>query len=385
MKTIDVRKSSKGIGAWYAKLKLPFKLLPVFVLLPTLCVAAFMCFFQSRMYVSDSMFAVRTQDATRVQDSSGSSIMALFRSASPLSADSFVLKNYIHSVELFDKVDAKLHIVAHYSDKSRDVISRLRQNPTQQERLDYWKRTVEVGLDPDTGILTLSVRAYTAEMSHDINKAVLELCEDMVNQMNNRAWQDAVGQAEREVKRANERMAAAQAAMQKYRDAKGILDPVLSAKTYESVAAALEGEVAKTKAELAEALSYMRPDSPKVSALRAHLRALEGQMSQQRGRMAGATPESDKLSGVVGDYQSLAAEVDFAQKQQITAMTLLEQARVSLQLKSRYVVSFVEPNLPDVPTEPRPLYDTLQTFGVLLLIYAMSVLIIASIREHAGF
>lgn len=384
MKKIQWQLSGELALAWLRGFKFPIRLMGLCVFVPTLCTALYMFVFASPMYISESMFAVRTHDAPKGQDPSAMA-MALFRASSPLAAEAFILKNYVHSVELFDKVNERLHLVAHYSNPSHDLLFRLGKEPTQQERLDYWKRMVSVSFDPDTGIVSLSVRAYSAQMAQDICRAILELSEQLVNNMNTRAWHDAIGQAEAEILRASQRVAAAQQAMQQYRDEKGILDPASSAKTFETIVGVLEGEAAKTRAELAEAMSYMREDSPRVATLRAHLRAIEGQMSQQKGKLAGPADGTSKLSGVVSRYQELATELEFAQKQQVSAMTMLEQSRVSLQLKSRYVVSFVPPTLPDVPLAPQPLLATVQTFAVLLAIFGLVALIIASIREHAGF
>lgn len=385
MTTTELKPTAQKAWAWYSGLKVPFKLLMLFVLLPTAAMAVYMFAFASPMYISESMFAVRSHEMPRGNLDSPTAGLALFRQASPLAAEAFIVKNYIHSVDLFAKVDTRLKLIEHYSDPAHDYFSRLSRKPSQQECLDFWKRNVTATFDPDTGIVTLSVRAFTPQMAQDVARAVLEQCEELVNGMNARAWQDAVSQSEGEIRRARERVAQAQKALQQYRDENGLLDPVASAKTYESIVGVLEGEAARTKAELSEAMSYMRENSPRVEALRSHLRAIESQMAQQKGRLAGQTPGAEKVSGVLSRYQELATELEFAGKQLATSMGMLEQSRVSQQFKSRYVVAFEMPTLPDQPRAPQPFLLTLETFAVLLAGFGLITLIIASVREHMGF
>ena len=60
-------------------------------------------------------------------------------------------------------------------------------------------------------------------------------------------------------------------------------------------------------------------------------------------------------------------------------------ARVHEVAKSRYVVAFQQPTLPDESLYPRPFLFTAYVFVGALLLLGLGSLITASIREHAGF
>ena len=53
--------------------------------------------------------------------------------------------------------------------------------------------------------------------------------------------------------------------------------------------------------------------------------------------------------------------------------------------KSRYVVAFQQPTVPDEALYPRPFLFTAYVFVGALLLLGLGSLITASIREHAGF
>ena len=69
----------------------------------------------------------------------------------------------------------------------------------------------------------------------------------------------------------------------------------------------------------------------------------------------------------------------------VVDVSALESARVHEVAKSRYVVAFQQPTLPDESLYPRPFLFTAYVFVGALLLLGLGSLITASIREHAGF
>jgi capsular polysaccharide transport system permease protein len=58
---------------------------------------------------------------------------------------------------------------------------------------------------------------------------------------------------------------------------------------------------------------------------------------------------------------------------------------VRAESKSRYLVAFAEPTLPDESLYPRRIRSTGLFFAITTLLFGIVSLIIAAIREHAGF
>ena len=76
----------------------------------------------------------------------------------------------------------------------------------------------------------------------------------------------------------------------------------------------------------------------------------------------------DSLTSVAGEYEDLQTESEFARQQLVSAMTSLETARVKAEAKSRYVVAFQIPTLPDESLYPRPfLFTAYVLVGALVL------------------
>lgn len=360
---------------------LAIRLLLTCVLLPTLIVFLYLALFASDMYLAETKFAIRSQN----QQQSLDMLSTFFRTSTSTLSDSYILQNYISSADMIGKVDAKLHIREHYADKAHDIWYRLTATPTQDELLRYWRWAVTPAFDPDTGIMSVQVKAFTPQMAQAICQAILDASEELVNAMNARARTDAISLAQMEVTRAEERIRAANEAMRRYRERTVILDPQAVASGLYGLVNQLEGEITKTTAELAEATTYMQTGSPRVVMLRNRLEVLQKQLQAEKARLASQMQGDRPLSALVSEFQTLTLEEEFARKQLTSAMASLETARVQAESKTLYVESFQKPIVPDESLYPRPVIFSLVFMLAAAVLLGLVSLIIAAIREHAGF
>ena len=372
---------SQRVEHFFRPQDLPWRLIVVCVLIPTVIVFLYLALFASPIYLAETKFAIRSQN----QQQSLDMLSTFFRAGSSTLSDSYIVQNYIESMDMIDKVDARLHIREHYSDRTRDIWYRLEQHPTQDEMLRYWSWAVVPSFDPDTSIMTVEVKAFTPKMAQAVCQAILDFSEDLVNAMNNRARTDAIALAQAEVGRAEQRIRAAQEAMRQYRERTVILDPQAVASGLYSLVNQLEGEITKTTAELAEAMTYMQTDSPRVVMLQNRLEVLQKQLQNEKARLASQMQGDKPLSALVSEFQSLTLEEEFAQRQLTSAMASLETARVQAESKSLYVESFQKPIIPDESLYPRPVVFSLIFMLAAAVLLGLVSLIIAAIREHAGF
>lgn len=362
-----------GLAAWQKRMAL-------FVGVPTVLVFLYLALFASPMYVSEAKFAVRSA----TEQAGGLDFATqIFKTVSSTTQDAAVVTEYIESPDAFERLDKDLAVKAHYSDRQWDVISRLSQNPTLYDKTTFWNFVASPVLDPDSGIVTFTVRAYTPEMAQKIVSHVLKQSEALVNAMNERAREDAMKLAGEEVKRAQARLIKAQKALETFRDEHAEIDPKATASGLQTLVMDLEGQRATLKAQISEMAAYMRPDAPALKTLKTRLAAVEKQLSGEKQRLAGIG--AGAMNNWVSAYEALTIENEFAQKQLVSAMTAMESARVSLLSQSKYVVTIESPTLPDESRYPRTFEFTFCVLLGLLLLFGLGSLIVASIREHAGF
>lgn len=351
------------------------------VLLPALLSLLYFGLWASPMYIAEARFAVRGAETS---GAAGGLASLLLPAGASVGADAHIVAEYIQSPDIMEAIDGEMGIFRHFSSREHDFISRLAADATRDERLSYWNWAVKPSFDPETGVITLSVRAYDPATAQKLAEAVLARSEALVNAMSRRAQNDAIALAMSEVKTAEARVSKAQEAMRAFRDRSGMLDPASTAGGLQGIVSQLESEAVKVRAEIAEASTYMSKDAPALVGLRARLAAVEKQLASEKLRLAGEA-RPDSLTSVAGEYEDLQTESEFARQQLVSAMTSLETARVKAEAKSRYVVAFQIPVLPDESLYPRPFLFTAYVLVGALVLVGLCSLIIAAVREHAGF
>lgn len=379
--TVYLRIGRERLEEFFHAPRLALRLIFFLVLVPGFLVLLYLALWASHMYIAESKFALRSQNQSQSLDL----LSTFFRSSTSTTTDSYILLNYISSMDMIAKVEEKIDIKGHYSDRSHDIWFRLTKNPTQEELLKYWQWAVKATFDPDTSIMTVEVKAFAPQMAKDISQAVLDASEALVNEMNKRARHDAIAQARDEVTRAEDRVKSAREAMRQYRERTVILDPQAVASGLYGLVNQLEGEITKTTAELAEAMTYMQAESPRIVLLQNRLEILQNQLQAEKARLASQMKGDMPLSAMVSEFQSLTLEEEFAQKQLTSAMAALESARVQAESKTIYVESFQKPLVPDDSLYPKPITFSLIFMMAAAVVLGLVSLIFAAIREHAGF
>ncbi len=371
-----------ALGKINSRLSPAMKALLLAVLLPTFLSLLYFGLWASPMYIAEARFAVRGAESGGM----GMGLMAmLMPAATAVGVDANIVAEYIQSPDIMGAIDEETGIFSHFSSREYDIISRLAADATRDERLSWWQWAVKPSFDPETGIIALSVKAYDPATAQKLAEAVLAKSEALVNAMSRRAQDDAIALAMSEVKTAEKRVSAAQEAMREFRNRSGMLDPASTAGGLQGIVSQLEGEAVSVRAAIAEASTYMSKDAPALVGLRARLEAVEKQLASEKQRLAGEAARPDSLTAFAGEYEALQTESEFARQQLVSAMTSLETARVKAEAKSRYVEAFQIPALPDESLYPRPFLFAAYVFVGSLVLAGLCSLIIAAVREHAGF
>lgn len=372
---------AEKIKEWWGKRSSFEKEVISFVVVPTIAVCGYVSLWSSPMYISETQFAVRSGTEQPMALDLTSQI---FRTNTQSVQDAQVVEAYIRSPDAFAAVDDKLKIIDYYTSRKWDIISRLTSDPTLFDKQVFWNRVSNPVVNPDNGIVTYQIKAYDPKMAQAIGAEVLRQSEGLINEMNERARKDTMELAQKEVDLARDRVAKSQKALEAFRDAHKELDPQATATGLQTLVMQLEGERAKVKAEIADAKNYMQESAPAMVSMKSKLAGIEQQLDKEKARLVG-TREGLAINAWVSEYETLMIENEFAKKQLTTAMTALETARASLLAKARYIVPIEKPTLPDESRYPLVWVFTLVTFLGLFLLYGLIRLIIASIREHAGF
>nr|WP_241022609.1 hypothetical protein [Burkholderia sp. Se-20373] len=365
-------------GKLGARIKKINRLFAATVILPTAIATLYFGLIASDVYVSESRFVVRS--ASRQTQTSMVSALLQGTTFGKAQDDTYSVIDYIQSRDALRELNQHNYIVDAYSQHG-DFVSRFHSwidNSFESLWKYYGQHVVTVDFDSASAITTLQVRAYTAQDAARINSTLLDISEHLVNRMNERAATDTVQFAQAQVELATAKAKDAAAAMATYRNSHTVFDPDKQSALQLQQVTLLQNQMLAARSQLLQLLA-ISPQNPQIPVLKTNIAALEAQIKDATGNVAGG---KGSLSDKAAAYARLQLDSQFADKQLGSAMSALENARAEAQRKQLYLERLVQPNTPDVAIEPKRLKRIFEVFAVGMIVWGVLSLLLAGVREH---
>lgn len=355
------------------------------VLLPVALIGIYFLFYASNQYVSSFKFVVRDARTAATGVSQGVGGLSLFGAgAAPNPVENYMVADYLVSRQAVDTLHPKLDVMGLYSDASIDWIARFHKGGSIEAFMKYWERMVSASYDQVTGIGTAHVRAFRPKDAYEIATLLVAQSEDLVNGIANKPQQDAIRFAEADLKRAEERLKEIRRELNTLRNTEQVIDPQTNVVASNILLAqTLRANLSQMQTELS-ALSKQRlsADAPASQTLQSRIKATREQLALVEGQVANERDGANSISRVVGKFEQLDLERQFAQNMVQSLMQNLEQARAAALAKHVYVTAFISPALPESSTYPRRYLSIFIAAFVCFLFWILGLLIVRSIREH---
>ncbi|AWV15101.1 capsule biosynthesis protein [Methylobacterium sp. XJLW] len=353
-----------------------------FVLLPTLVVGLYLFAFASNQYVAEAQFAVRGNVEPMENISLGQYTNLIQKHNSQ---DSFIVRDYINSQTLVEALEKSIGISKMFSRSEADFWARFDPIDPIEDLTKYWRKHVEAHIDSISGVIRLSVRAFTPEDALTIARAVVLRSEALINDISKRAQSDMVAQAEADAKVAQDRLRKAHLALQAFRNQWGVIDPIKSAEGTLTALTSLRKDKLKAENDLQVLRgSNLDERSRSIQTLVANIAAIDQQMKTLQDEMTSATAGAggQNLTEALLQYEGLLVERTIAEKLEESAHTLLDRARVSASKQHIFLATFVPPVLPTDSLYPERGHTLLVAFFCFLVIWSSSALLLAGIRDQ---
>ncbi len=370
--------SSAALAGLMAKVRRIRPLFLLTVVVPTLVSMLYFGILASDVYMSESRFVVRSPEKPQ-----RSGLGMLLDSAGFASSGEEVqaAKGFIESRDGLRAVNFDGYAQAAWEKDSISIFNRF--NPlgfsgSFEDLFDYYQSKVNVEFDAQTGITTLSVRAFSPKEAREMNERLLIQAEGLVNQLNERGRSDLITYAEREVAEAQAQASAAALALAKYRNTRGVIDPERQATVQLQMISKLQDELIGARMQLLQ-LKSVASENPQIPMLRVRIKGLERAIKEQLGEVAGA---EGSLSEAAAKYQELQLKREFADRQLGIALASLQEARNEARRQQAYVERVAQPSLPDDATDPRRIRGILATLIVGLVAWGILTMLLAGVREH---
>lgn len=347
--------------------------------LPVACAAIYLFLIASDRYVAEAKFLVRSASSTGLESVSS---MVGSRGMSRATDETFAVNEYIMSRDAMNLLLKEKKLGAVLARPEADFINRFpnfHSRNNQEEMYRVFKRMVSAYIDGGTGISNLEVVAFRAEDARDIAAALLGYAEDLINRLNDRAHQDAVGYANTIVERAQKQVSAVQARLTEFRNSSGMVDtPRESAAALDAIAR-LSQEVAQIEASIAQQQA-LTPSSPSISTMREKAQSYRDEINREKLLVVG---RDSSMATKLGGFEQLVLEREIAAKALVSAENNRDRVRQEAEQQHLYLQVIVAPNTPDQAKYPRRLLYFFASVLASFAVYLICRTFIESAMEHA--
>ena len=351
----------------------------IVVILPTILTLVYLVGFAADRYQSEARFVLRMPGQLVPKTAMADALQT--NGISRSNEDSYIVREFLESRDAMKWLVEHADVKTAYGKGGNDFLwafPNVFTSNSDEGLYQHYLTMMSAKFDSATGVNTLKVAAFTPSDAHVLATSLLQAAEALVNHLNRRARQDAIGLAEQEENRMRQRALAAQAAIMAFREREQLIDPSQATFASLEAIARLAIEATQASVQISE-LRKSSPSSPQVGALNRRLSALEEEIAKERRRLAGS---SESIAPRIAEYERLMLEREFSDKALLASMTGVELARAEAMRKQVYLERVAEPSLPDYPTHPlRVLYGLAVLVGTLMLWRAWRF-IAADARRH---
>ncbi|ATQ67785.1 MULTISPECIES: LPS biosynthesis protein [Methylosinus] len=338
-------------------LRIAFAVLFVLVVaIPNAMSVAYYGLIASDQYVAEARFTVSGSETPRPN---GAGVIEL--PMMMIMQDTLIITSFLESRALVEQLERQVGLRALYGAPSVDRWARFDASKSIEPLIEYWTKMAEAKMGVPSGIVTLTVRAFSPEDARRIAEAVVSDCDTLINKLNERMREDTVKVSEQEVALAVERLKTAWVELERARNEEGLIDVALASKSQTDVLSGLESELLAAQKEYQIRSHYLEESAPQLRVMRRRIEALEGQVAERRAQMTAqeskgvAALARRTLSGKMTKFASLDLEHKIAEARYQAATAALDAARQMSQRKMLYLQVIEWPATPQESRYPRRL------------------------------
>lgn len=341
------------------------KLYLLFCLACCACTVGYFYIFAEDRFLSKSQFSIIVDDQSSADVSAG--LLSLIGgSGSAASADLQSTIGFIHSADLLLKLENEFDLINHYKSPKNDLIFKLKENASLEDRLKYYRERIVAKINTSTGLIDLNVETFEPGLSYKLSQSILSDTEQFINSMNKKVANERLTFVKTELDRAQAGVELCEKNLLNFQSKHQIIQPeaIIAARLEAIQGLRLEKINKEIKLSTLRATSSR---SPLIPELKTTIKKIAEEITAQEAVLAGA--DQEKLNKLLAVYKSLQLKLTFANKLREGAEILLEQTRAEAITKSRFFSVIQNPYLAEDYTNPRRMYLSATFVACIMLVF----------------
>ena len=351
----------------------------VAVILPTIVSAFYLFVIASDQFSSRVSFSIRSEEFANPLEALG----ALGQISTGTSSDASILNEFLRSQKLIEDLVNTIPLVEIYSRPEGDYLFSFNPDRPIEDLLRFWNRTNKISYNANTGLINFEAVAFSPEDAHTVASAVLEVSSNLVDLLSNVAREDTTRHAAYELDQAGQRLTEIRKELRELRIKEQVVDPSADLGIQMGVLTALQQQLANVLIEHDLLLGSTRPDDPRIATSQARIDAIQSRITQEREKLGDSSHSGQSdLSTVVGEYEVLLADREFAEQAFAAARATYDTAQAEARRKSRYLVAHVPPTLAESSQYPKRFQILFLAFCACTMVWLVGVLTIYAMADR---
>jgi capsular polysaccharide transport system permease protein len=234
-----------------------------------------------------------------------------------------------------------------YARPEGDPVFTLVEGATIEDLVRYWNRMVTIYYDGTQGLIEVRVLAFDPQDAQDVARAIYEESQAMINGLTAIARDDATRYARDELEDAVGRLKEARTALTAFRSRTQIVDPNADIQGQMGLLNTLQAQLADSLIELDLLRETTREGDPRIRQTEQRIAVIEKRIDEERAKfgIGGQGRSGEAYADLIGEYESLIVDREFAEQAYLTALTNFDAAQAEAQRQSRYLAAHIEPTL----------------------------------------
>lgn len=295
--------------------------------------------------------------------------------------DILVLKSFIESSQMLELLDKDLGLKQHFANPDLDFFSKLAEDASKEEFLQYYLSRVIITFDDEAQLLRLSAQSFTPAYSKIILHKILAHSQIFIDKLNENISFSQLNFFENEVKKSEDHLTLEKTKLRAFQKKYKILSTNIATQTIVTTITTLESQLAAKRSELSSRLSVLSEQAPAIRRLRSDVSALTKQLALENARLT--SENGGSLSEIDSKFQDIKLLIEYKTLRYKANLDAFEKAKVEAARRLRFLTIVAQPTLADEALFPNRVYIIVTTGIVALLIYFILSITVATIREHA--
>lgn len=350
------------------------------VLLPGMATAWYLWTRAADQYASTVGFSVRREETGSAIEFLG----GITQLSGSSSSDTDILYEFLQSQKLVADLDAELDLRALWSRPENDPVFTFDPTGTIEDLVDYWPRMVRIYYDSGSGLIDIRVQAFSPEDATRIAEAIFRRSSDMINDLSAIAREDSIGYAREELAAAVERLKTAREAVTKFRNLNQLVDPTMDVQTQAGLLGTLQSQLAEALIDVDLMRDTAQDSDPRLIQAQRRVQVINQRIAAERRKLGMGSDKDvgEAFASVVGDYERLVVDREFAQSSYVAALATYDSALAEARRKSRYLAAHVLPTRAESARYPErvTLLGLVSLF--LFLLWAIGALVAYALKDR---